>query len=375
MITTRLGDALEQLIDHRGRTPKKLRAEFTDQGVPVLSAIAVKNGTIDTSRSRFVSETTFRRWMTVQMHRGDVILTSEAPLGRVARITSDEPVVLGQRLFGLRGKSGLLDNGYLYFLLQTSQIQADLVGRSTGTTVTGIRQSALRDIMLRLPGIQEQMAVAGVLGALDDKIATNIAVAGSARSLAEAHLEACTSDEHTLTTVGAILELRYGKALPLAARRSGDVAVVGSGGIVGWHDERLVDGPCVVVGRKGSVGTTYWIPGPAFPIDTTYYVEPGDGVPLIYCYFALRALDLARMNSDSAVPGLNRTEALALPIRVPAEAAMAQATEKSKNLMQLADQHDAESQTLAELRDTLLPALMSGRLRVKGAERQVEDAV
>ena len=96
-----LGDALEVLMDHRGKTPKKLGSEFVESGVPVVSAILVKDGRLDLAGARFVDEATCQRWMSVPTRKGDVLLTSEAPLGRVARVETDAPLVLGQRLFGL----------------------------------------------------------------------------------------------------------------------------------------------------------------------------------------------------------------------------------------------------------------------------------
>lgn len=81
------------------------------------------------------------------------------------------------------------------------------------------------------------------------------------------------------------------------------------------------------------------------------------------------------MNSDSAVPGLSRSEALAIPVSVPNAESMDKASHNAQRIFDLADQHDRENVTLAELRDTLLPVLMSGRLRVNDVENQVEDAV
>ena len=69
----------------------------------------------------------------------------------------------------------------------------------------------------------------------------------------------------TAGTIGDVLELKYGKALKADARRGGDVAVVSSAGVVGWHDESIVDGPAIVVGRKGNVGSVHWVDGPAGP--------------------------------------------------------------------------------------------------------------
>ena len=85
-----LGDVIEALIDHRGKTPKKLGGSFASSGVPVVSALNVKSGRLsfDAAR-RYVTSEMSERWMPVRLKAGDVVLTSEAPLGEVARVPSD----------------------------------------------------------------------------------------------------------------------------------------------------------------------------------------------------------------------------------------------------------------------------------------------
>lgn len=121
----------------------------------------------------------------------------------------------------------------------------------------------------------------------------------------------------TWGTVSDIVELRYGKALKRSDRTGGQVAVVGSSGVIGWHSESLVPGPCVVVGRKGTAGKVTWIDHDVWPIDTTFFVRCRDDIPLAYAYQALNVVDLPDATLDSAVPGLNRDAAYARPALVP----------------------------------------------------------
>ncbi len=115
-----------------------------------------------------------------------------------------------------------------------------------------------------------------------------------------------------------IAVLHYGKALPERDRKHGDIPVYGSGGITGSHNRALVKGPGIVVGRKGTVGAVYWETRPFFPIDTVYFAEPVNGsADKRFLYYLLRNLPLASMNSDAAVPGLNRENAYALRVRLP----------------------------------------------------------
>lgn len=119
-------------------------------------------------------------------------------------------------------------------------------------------------------------------------------------------------------TLGDVIELNYGKGLPERKRVKGDIPVYGSGGIVGSHTEALVTGPGIIVGRKGTVGLVYWETRDFFPIDTVYYVSLGKSdVDFRFIYYLLKSLPLATLNTDAAVPGLNRDNALRLKIKIP----------------------------------------------------------
>ena len=112
--------------------------------------------------------------------------------------------------------------------------------------------------------------------------------------------------------LGAEVELVYGKGLPKRSRIPGELPVFGSNGQVDTHNEPLVDGPGIIVGRKGSVGEVIWSDKDFWPIDTTYYVKlknPDDS--LRYWYYQLKTLGLTKLNSHSAIPGLNRDVAYA----------------------------------------------------------------
>lgn len=162
-----LDDCLEALIDYRGKSPGK-----TTSGVPLVTAKIVKNGRIAVP-DEYIAEEDYDEWMRRGIpEAGDVVLTTEAPLGEVAQLDGSK-VALAQRIITLRGKPDVLDNSYLKYFLLSDEGQSQLHSRSTGTTVSGIRQSELRRIRVLLPPIVEQRAIAHILGTLDNKIELN----------------------------------------------------------------------------------------------------------------------------------------------------------------------------------------------------------
>lgn len=156
---------LDALIDYRGKTPEK-----TDFGIPLITAKVIKGGRIEVP-TEFIAVDAYDAWMRRGIPlAGDVVLTTEAPLGEVAQL-GNERVALAQRVVTLRGKAGVLDNTFLRYLLQTEAMQSQLAARATGTTVLGIKQSELRKIEIPLPPIDLQRSSAALLATLDDRIA------------------------------------------------------------------------------------------------------------------------------------------------------------------------------------------------------------
>ncbi|MEX2163176.1 MAG: restriction endonuclease subunit S [Sulfuricaulis sp.] len=121
----------------------------------------------------------------------------------------------------------------------------------------------------------------------------------------------------TVTTLGAILPLTYGKALKKETRdESGMVPVYGSSGQVGVHSNALTKKPALIVGRKGSVGEVYRSPVPCWPIDTVYFVEERDDCDLKYFEHLLKGLRLSKLDKSTAVPGLSRDDYNAVEVAV-----------------------------------------------------------
>lgn len=207
LVVLPLEDCLDALIDYRGKTPRK-----TDFGIPLITAKVVKSGRIETP-DEFIAEEDYGSWMTRGYPEiGDVVLTTEAPLGEVAQIKF-LPIALAQRIVTLRGKRDLLDSNYLLYLLQSQDMQAKLVSRSSGTTVMGIKQSELRKIEVALPPIGEQRAIAHILSMLDDKIELNQKQNQTLEAMARALFKAWFVD---FEPIRAKLEGRWqrGKTLP-----------------------------------------------------------------------------------------------------------------------------------------------------------------
>lgn len=169
----RLGDIIDLVIDYRGKTPKKLGGDWSSSGYRALSAKNIKTGQIVQKDSiRYVDESLYKRWMQEEVKRGDILITSEAPFGQIYLWDSDEKIVLSQRLFDVRIRKEH-NSTFVYYQMQTRNFQSELDGRTTGTTVVGLRQPELLKCHITIPDINTQNQIAGILSSLDAKIETN----------------------------------------------------------------------------------------------------------------------------------------------------------------------------------------------------------
>ena len=142
---------LTTYIDYRGKTPEK-----SDSGIPLITAKNVKKGYVSEEPREFIPENNYEEWMTRgKPLEGDVLFTTEAPLGNVALLGKYNKVVVGQRLVSLRVKERLTPE-YLMFCLLNPFIQGLIEGRSSGSTAKGIRTKELYAIKLPVPALDLQ---------------------------------------------------------------------------------------------------------------------------------------------------------------------------------------------------------------------------
>src|SRR3989344_6026109 len=196
----------------------------------------------------------------------------------------------------------------------------DLSQYVTGVTVPKLNQEKLRSIKIPLPPIDVQK-----------EIVEQIEVKQNAIEHAKAIIENLERERRYFTQslrklegipmveLEKICTFEYGKPLKEESRKGGEYPVFGSNGIVGYHDEYLVKGPFIVVGRKGTAGAVTYSEINGFPIDTAFYIDLLDKnkIDLKFLYFVLRTLDLGKVSTQAGVPGLNRNDAYKVKIPVP----------------------------------------------------------
>lgn len=164
---------VSKIFDYRGKTPKKIGYDWNNNGTIIaISAKNIKNQQlINLEKSHRGDERLYQAWMKDgDVKPGDVLLTSEAPLGESYQVKVDERFIISQRIFGLRPNTEVVDVDYFAALIASRKFQKLLGSRATGTTVLGIKQSELLNLDIELPSIETQKKIGVLMRVLNEKI-------------------------------------------------------------------------------------------------------------------------------------------------------------------------------------------------------------
>ena len=149
----KLLDCIQKITDFRGRTPKKLGMDWSERGYLALSALNVKDGYIDFSQDvHYGDQSLYEKWMTGnELHKGQVLFTTEAPMGNVAQVPDNRPYILSQRTLAFEVNIDLITEDFLATILRTPSVITTLTALSSGGTAKGVSQKTLATVKITIP--------------------------------------------------------------------------------------------------------------------------------------------------------------------------------------------------------------------------------
>jgi type I restriction enzyme S subunit len=345
-------------------------SEYKPSGIPVIAVQDIGQNRFNTEKLNYIDDTTVKRLERYKVQKDDIIFGRKGAVDRRAIVTDKEVGwIQGSDCIRLR-LTGEIDSKFISYYLGSQKMKDWLFQYSHGATMPSLNQEILALIPLFLPPLPEQKAIASILSSLDDKIdllhRQNKTLEAMAETLFRQWFVEEAAEGWEEGKLGDILELAYGKGLKGEIRTEKGYPVVGSSGVVGYHSDFLVEGPGIVIGRKGTLGKVMYLYTNFFPIDTTYYVKSKINSPgLFYEYFLLKTIGFEDMNSDSAVPGLNRDIALSTETSIPPNEIRVKFCKICTCLMEKIWYNEGQIDTLVRTRDTLLPKLMSGEVGIE----------
>jgi type I restriction enzyme S subunit len=402
-----LREANVALIDCDHRTPPA-----QEEGYPYVTIPQLKNGRIELSNSRRISREHYFEWTRkAKPSAYDVVLSRRCNPGETAFVPPNVEFALGQNLVLLRADGTKIYPPFLRWLVRGpewwDQIKTFI---NVGAVFESLRCADIPNFSLCIPPLHEQQLIAGFLGTLDERIEllqkeslslekVSRAIFKSwfvdfdpVRARAEGRepdgMDAATAalfpsgfEESFFGPIPAgwnmgrlddLLVLQRGFDLPNVERVPGPFPVIAASGPSGTHSEYRVKGPGVVTGRSGVLGNVYWVDDDFWPLNTSLWIKEYKRATPAYALQHLRTLDLSSFNAGSAVPTLNRNHIHGLPTVVPPATIVQAFDEVATPLFESIRKNQKQAATLTDLRDTLLPRLISGRPRVPEAEKMVE---
>jgi type I restriction enzyme, S subunit len=347
-----------------------------------------------------LANTTEKERASGSVRKGDIFLTRTSEtlheLGMSSVALKDYPNAtfngFCKRLRLKKGSSIQVDPVFIGYYLRSQNFRNEVTKHATMTTRASLNSTSINTFEVKLPPFEEQQPIGAILRPLDDKIELNLATNRTLEAMAMALYKHWFVDfgpfQHgnfieselglipegwEVKRLDSVLEIKYGKdhkKLP-----DGDIPLYGSGGIMRFVNQHLYDQESILIPRKGTLSNLFYLREPFWSVDTMFYSKvklPNYGK---YVFHFLKTTDLASMDVGSAIPSLTTELLNRIELIIPEQQTIDRFDAFVTGWFNQMDANKKENQTLTTLRDTLLPKLISGAVRVKDAERTAAHAL
>ena len=376
-----VNDIILNTIDYRGKTPPT-----SNFGIPIISAANVKRGRVIHNGEKFVSKEVYDKWTTRGFIKaGDILITTEAPVGEVAPVPSDQTYLITRRVIALQIDPSKANQKYLLYFLLTDSCRKAFEIIAHGSTVPRLYKDEILNLKINLPPLPTQHRIANILSAYDDLIENNNQriniLAEMAQQLykewfvrmrfpgwRETKMVKGVPEGWQVMELSQLIEIKNGKSAKIDS--DGTYKVYGSNGQIGKSKNFNAE-DSIIIGRVGAYCGSIIYESKTFWATDNTIVAKSKSARLcnIAAFFLLKALNLRNLATGSAQPLLTQNLIGQIKVTVPTE----KLNEKFKKIqfpiflqIELLTQKNT---LLRQTRDLLLPRLISGQLRVGEAEK------
>lgn len=366
-----------------GGTPKTSKSEYWNGTISWLSVKDFNNGfryVYETEKT--ITELGLENSSTKLLQKGDVVISARGTVGEIATIPF--PMAFNQSCYGLRAKSGIVTSDYLYYLIKHN---VSVLRKNThGSVFDTITRNTFDNIEVEIPSIETQEKIASILSDYDKKIELNNAINNNLEQQAKAlykdwffDFSPFSSDGNLpngwhIGTVGDIIQLHDSKRVPLSGAERDKMAKVypyyGATSLMDYVDNYLFDGIYLLLGEDGTVVDSLGFPilqyvyGQFWVNNHTHIITGKEGfsVEELYLFFSLT--NIKSIVTGAVQQKVSQQNLKKVPAIIPSKQALSAFDEIIQPIFaQIRNLRD-ENVNLSQLRDTLLPKLMSGELDV-----------
>lgn len=358
----------------------QLRAsDYVASGIPVINVRNIGYGTINEEKLEYIDEQTAMRLSMHLLRTNDIVFGRKGAVDRHAFIVEKYNGWLqGSDCIRLRVNTKKLLPQYLSYYFLTKRHKGFMESMcSHGSTMASLNQKILEKIEFPYVSVENQMKIVDVLSAIDRKVMVNRNINANLQQQAQAIFKSWFVDFEPFQdgefveselgpipkgwrvgTLSELVAVKYGKDHKKLT--DGPYPVYGSGGIMRYVERPIYTKESVLIPRKGTLNNVIYLNEPFWSVDTMFYTEMKMENVAKYVYHFVSGKDLASMNSGSAVPSMTTDILNSMKVVIPTAEWLAKFEQILLPLYSQMFQNAAQSKTLAQLRDTLLPKLMNG---------------
>jgi len=409
------------------RLPKSIALQTEKNNHPYIRVVDFTDGKIHQDSLLYVPNDAISAIQRYRVAANDVIISIVGTIGAIAQVPQElHGANLTENAAKLYFTEEDVDASYVAYYLKSSLGQHEITINTVGSTQPKLPLYGIENINVALPPLKEQQAIGCILGTLDDKIELNRRMNKTLEEMARAifkswfvdfdpvHAKAAVRSAHPGWTneqvsrsacpnlkpeiaalfpdsfedselgeipkgwkVGHVGDLAYVSSGKRPEARYTDpspessVPLWGGNGPMGFVPEPLTTEPILLTGRVGTLGSVFRISTPCWPSDNTLIIRAKRPHTFEYLFIQLQKIDYTSLNRGSTQPLLTQTDLQSQWVILPAFEVLEHFSRFTCSIYGRIDADERESRTLAALRDTLLPKLISGELRVPDAERIV----
>lgn len=351
-----------------GKTPKTAISENYGGDVPFLTpsddmSVKYVSKTVKTLTEKGLSEV--KNTLLPQ----DAVCVSciGSDLGKVVITTKN--TVTNQQINSIIVDKEHFDVSFVYYAMLILGKELNFISK-TSTAVPIVNKSSFSSYEIQCPSLEQQKQIAAVLSLLDDKIENNQKLNDNLQQQAQAIYSSMFIDNPDPAWshghLSDLISVKYGKDHKKLA--DGIYPVYGSGGIMRYVERPLYNKESVLIPRKGTLNNVMYVNQPFWSVDTMFYTEMKLPNVAKFVYHFVKAKDLASMNAGSAVPSMTTDILNAMELVIPSASALEEFESLVAPMYEAMEANDVQSKALSQMRDTLLPKLMSGELDVSAIQ-------
>jgi type I restriction enzyme, S subunit len=378
-------EQLGQYIDIiLGGTPNTSKNEYWGGDIPWASVVDFKESKFLFSTEKSITQFGLENSNTKLLSIGDIIVSARGTVGKL--VVCKVETAFNQSCYAIRTKNPKqLDQNYLYYLLRYKILELKTI--ATGGVFDTIVKTTLENLKFQKIDIFKQQRIASILSVYDDLIEVNNErikiLEETAKELYKEWFvrmrfpgyKNAKFNKGVPEKLGSIkyfrdfIKLNRGFDLPSDKIVEGVHPIIASTSVKAYHNAFKVKPPVITTGRSGSLGTVLYVNQNAWPLNTALYVKDFKGNQPLFVYFLLSNMNLENFDSGAGVPTLNQNHLHKLKLWVPCVELQSKFAEIVSPLFQQIENLRNQNAELAQIRDRLLPRLISGKLELKTVEK------